>query len=414
MRNAESVCVPRPEKRRCNAFCSECRPVVGGGARLRSHGGPSWRRLWWCLLFWAVVALLQKRPLLLPTCDAQSIVQDMCSLGSFYDDFDLASSNMRQALEELLSRMHRNPLPYTGQNGEDDVWTALTNIDVGNDSNTVRGIYSQVDIAASLAGDADGWNREHLWPQSRGVGDESSSNAAYTDLHHLRPCEWSINSARGNKVFGSCASNAEKCTTPATDGAANDTEADAVSFLPPANVRGDIARALFYMDVRYSASNHNGIDLVLSDCPNSGESTMAFLSQLLEWHDEDPVSDEESDRNTKVCEWQGNRNPFVDFPFMVSELFGSPSTRPYSCNATTTGPTESALSSPSPTPSKNESPTLINSKPTVAPVGSNASPNGNNNNNETLTDSSGLTGAVSLAWGSPPFALAVIGLWLVS
>lgn len=105
------------------------------------------------------------------------------------------------------------------------------------------------------------------------------------------------------------------CTIPATAEAANDTASDPSIFFPPLINRGEIARALFYMDVRYSG-NDGGLDLQLTDCPSAtddgnsdGDNEMAYLSQLLEWHEHFPPSERERQRNSRVCErWQGNRN----------------------------------------------------------------------------------------------------------
>ena len=232
----------------------------------------------------------------------------------------------RSELEGLMTSTHGRVLPYTSSTGGDDVWKALADVDAGRESpDTVRLIYKQVDVPSMPRGTSDTWNREHLWPSSRGVG---SSGADYTDVHHLRPADWNVNSARGNSFFGECGSMAPRaaCVSPAHVEAANDTAKDGTIFRPPASVRGDIARAAFYMDVRYSAQNNNGVDLVLTDCPSANSTNeMAYKSQLLAWHAEDTVSDEERMRNRRVCErWQGNRNVFVDFPDAARRIFGEP------------------------------------------------------------------------------------------
>lgn len=143
------------------------------------------------------------------------------------------------------------------------------------------------------------------WPRSRGVGEEGYDN---TDLHHLRPADCNVNSARSNRLFGSCGigSPLSMCTIPANSEAANDTERDSVSFLPPENSRGDIARAILYMDLRYDGDDGGGeasrnvIDLMATDCPDSHQ--MGYLSQLLEWHAADPPDEREEKRNNEVCE----------------------------------------------------------------------------------------------------------------
>mmetsp|Transcript_19776 Transcript_19776/g.44912 ORF Transcript_19776/g.44912 Transcript_19776/m.44912 type:complete len:131 (+) Transcript_19776:137-529(+) len=99
--------------------------------------------------------------------------------------------------------------------------------------------------------------------------------------------------------------------------------------MPPANMRGDLARALLYMDVRYDGDEGENVpDLVLTDCPSDsgeGATNMGFLSDLLRWHASDPVDNQERIRNEKICSrYQGNRNMFVDFPEMVEKIFGEP------------------------------------------------------------------------------------------
>jgi endonuclease I len=284
-------------------------------------------------------------------CAQPLVPLDNCNSGAYYDDFNLASEDMRSALADLSASRHRRQVPYTASaDGDQDVWDALMDLD-GNGT-AVTLIYSGRAMSNELAGDAgSGWNREHLWPQSRGVYD---SGPAFVDLHHLRPTEWGVNSARGNKPFGPCLDeSAESCKRPAHEGAASDTEADVYNFLPPESVRGDIARALFYMDVRYNASNHD-VDLLLTDCPGeaSGTGLMGYLSQLLEWHQNDAVSDDELVRNEKACYWQGNRNPFVDFPNIVEDVYGADAvaTRPYVCPPTPAPAAPAASSSSSPSP----------------------------------------------------------------
>jgi endonuclease I len=199
-------------------------------------------------------------------------------------------------------------------------------------NNTVRLIYRQVDVPATVYGTATTWNREHLWPKSHGVG-TSAAAAAFTDVHHLRPADWNVNSARNNLYFGSCGLvlPLNECQIPANLEATSDTAKDGQIFLPPAAVRGDVARALFYMDLRYYGASGD-VDLELTDCPTEQDSSkMAYLSQLLEWSAADLVDDAERVRNDRVCErWKGNRNPFVDFPDLVSLIYGQAQTTPIS------------------------------------------------------------------------------------
>lgn len=259
-------------------------------------------------------------------------------MDEYYASLANVASSTRSELEELVQRTHRRQLPERDDDGGDDVWTALIALNHGNETNTVHLVYSQIDMSASMAAIASGWNIERFWPQSRGVG---QAGKGFTDLHNLAPSDWTIRVARTNKFFGDCdVAGRNPCTRPATPEAANDTAMTASTFLPPASVRGDIARALFYMTVRYSGNFPNEQDLQLTDCPDRLDTTsMAYLSELLQWHMDDPVSDQERVRNDQVCErWQGNRNPFVDYPELVGRLFGEPKLKPYICGDATESP----------------------------------------------------------------------------
>ena len=269
---------------------------------------------------------------------------DNCDSGTYYSSLTSTITPTRADLHQLLQTTHRRILPYTAaDNTDDDVWKAMADLHPGattttatatTGTNTVRLIYTQQDVAVDLAGDTDaGWNREHLWPSSRGVG--GSGAASFTDIHHIVPSDWNVNSARGNKYFGSCGVGGGTCTIPAHVEATNDTAASRNAFLPPASVRGDIARALLYMDVRYEGTSSGERDLYLTDCPGQDDSDtgMAYLSELLAWHAADPVDAAEIERNNKACErWQGNRNPFIDYPSYAEYLFGTPQTFPFDCD----------------------------------------------------------------------------------
>jgi len=151
---------------------------------------------------------------------------------------------------------------------------------------------------ASVSGTWDGgaaWNREHVWPQSLlGVPADNSTINEASDLQNLKPCNPSINSSRGNKYF--------------------DVATTTVSYLPRAQDRGDIARILFYMVVKYSRYS------LVETTPAVNQ--MAKFSVLLLWHEQDPVDDFERYRNNKIYEFQNNRNPFIDYPEFVDLIWG--------------------------------------------------------------------------------------------
>ena len=251
----------------------------------------------------------------------QKMTFEDCEADKYYASAPTASHD---ALHNLLKLYHRNVIPYTAAETV-DVWDALKVLDSGPDGEeTVNLIYRNIAMSNDLQGKTSGWNREHLWPKSYGVG---YSGPDFSDLHHLRPADWGVNSARGNKLFGPCFdADSPDCSSPANKEAAEDTESDKERWLPPAHVRGDIARAMFYMDIRYDGEDDpEKIDLVLSDCPSKEKKgSMGYKRFLLQWHLEDPVDQAERERNELVCEYQGNRNVFVDYPAYVAEIFGEP------------------------------------------------------------------------------------------
>ena len=165
------------------------------------------------------------------------------------------------------------------------------------------------------------WNREHLWPNSLGIDD---ALPAYSDLFNLRPADVDVNSTRGNLWYDE-SSIAENRVVPG-DPEATLTSRDSNSWEPPAIVKGDLARTCFYMDVRYEGGGGEP-NLQLTDnltLISNSASYMGKLTTLLLWHLCDPVSPEERLRNDSVYAKQGNRNPFIDTPRWVTDLYGDP------------------------------------------------------------------------------------------
>lgn len=187
----------------------------------------------------------------------------------------------------------------------DQVWTALkdTDQDPDNSANVIE-LYTGRSISkASNGGGTGQWNREHVWAQSRGGFDTSAGPG--TDLHHIRPEDVTVNSTRGNKDFDLGGSSVSGCTGCYTD---------SNSFEPRNAVKGDVARMLFYMAVRYEGGD-GWNDLEMSSTVGTSSSQLGDLEVLLAWNTQDPVSSFEMRRNDRIhSAWQGNRNPFIDHP----------------------------------------------------------------------------------------------------
>ncbi|MGB0454500.1 MAG: endonuclease I family protein [Bacteriovoracaceae bacterium] len=145
-------------------------------------------------------------------------------------------------------------------------------------------------------------NCEHTWPQSRFTSRYSRSMQK-GDLHHLFPTKSVANSTRGNHPFGEidARTNSRPCASAKLG--TYSSEMTNYYFEPPMKHRGNVARALFYFAVRY--------DLPIDSVQE------AFLRK---WHEEDPVDQEEFDRNNKIQKIQNNRNPFIDYPRLVNVI----------------------------------------------------------------------------------------------
>ena len=97
------------------------------------------------------------------------------------------------------------------------------------------------------------------------------------------------------------------------------------TFQPPVNVKGDVARMIFYMVVRYEGgAGEPDLELTNTLLTNTSQQPLhAKLSTLLEWHRQDPVSNWERNRNLVIYNnYQQNRNPFIDYPELAEYLFG--------------------------------------------------------------------------------------------
>jgi endonuclease I len=241
----------------------------------------------------------------------------------YYDSAQGKSgADLRAALHTIIHNHHA--LPYSGSphpNTADAL--GVLDQDPAN-TNDLIGIYSGYSIAGTNIGSASGtWNREHLWCQSYGT----DSGPASTDLHHMRPEQANVNSARGNNYYD--------VSNPTASGYKSYTNAAAglvwsrtsTTWEPPDSRKGDIARALLYMAVRYTGDAANEPLLTLTDATNliaSGSAYMGRYTTLLKWHFADPVSATERARNDGVYSYQGNRNPFVDRPEWVAAAFVPP------------------------------------------------------------------------------------------
>ena len=195
-----------------------------------------------------------------------------------------------------------------------------------NDENSIRLIYKNTSIDNSnFAYDIDNpihldyWNREHVWAKSLGSfgpGGLYEDSHAYTDLHNLKPADMSVNYDRSNKGFNNGGTqHMEAANCYFTEN----------SWEAPNDSKGDIARILFYMDIRYNGANNEPALTITENLNTYPNPQIGVLSTLLEWHISDPVDAFELNRNDIIFGWQNNRNPFIDHPEYVERIWGEDS-----------------------------------------------------------------------------------------
>lgn len=258
----------------------------------------------------------------------------------YYDAVDSTTQGaLRSTLHEIIDDHIR--FPYTS--GNTDSWDILELADEDpNNPSDILDVYKNASLAKVGGGTGD-YQREHSWPKSYGFPDDLVANYPITDCHALFLAYGSYNGSRGNTLYRYCSADCTEKTTEVNNGRGGG------SGVYPGNSnwrrgsgstgtwetwtgrRGDVARALFYLDVRYEGGFHGATgvaepDLILTDVESrivtsDGNVAVAYMGMraaLLEWHRQDPVDEVERHRNDTVASFQGNRNPFIDQPGLVS------------------------------------------------------------------------------------------------
>jgi endonuclease I len=241
-------------------------------------------------------------------------------------DFTQTGNALKNQLTTLITTTHTTNLSYTP-----GVWEALKLTDLNpNNSNNVFLVYGYDDFNASVVddrnrgknnngGNVGDWNREHCYPKSLGNPDLGTSGPG-ADAHHLRASDVQFNNSRGNRLYA-------------------EGEGDAgnvgIYWYPGDEWKGDIARMMMYMYVRYQ-------NQCLATAVGAGSTTYSaeMPDIFLEWNEEDPVNFYERNRNDILEGLQGNRNPFIDNPYLATQIWGGPqapdSWNLLSCPTTTT------------------------------------------------------------------------------
>ena len=245
---------------------------------------------------------------------------------SYYDDvnLNLTGISLKEALATKITTTHTNNLSYTP-----GIWNAVMATDMnpvdnsevlliygfedGSDSNSNNDRERNINDNCTSNSCVGLWNREHVYPTSLATPDldqDGTNGPPYADAHNLRPCDSQRNSSRGNKKF--------------IDGFGN-SGATGTGWYPGDEWKGDVARIIMYMYLRY---NERTLPSNVGFGSNS-DTPDDMIDLFLQWNADDPVSNIEKQRNpyhenTSNSDAQGNRNPFIDNPRLATRIWGGP------------------------------------------------------------------------------------------
>ena len=284
------------------------------------------------------------------------------SLPAYYESIDgTGGKELMDAIQRVAKQGYRaDDFRY------DSVWLAFKHTDLRPDS-YIWEIYSDCDFVyekdrtsnTTQTGECKGYNREHAMCQSwfgttSLAGQEMSSskkNSPGSDIFHIYPASYGMNSRRGNRPYGevltaaNVSGNGTKYGTPVQTISVTNSVAGAyvegsitliTNVLEPADeYKGDIARSYFGTMVKWAGEwtfNRNENGRVIFDATIDADTHYASennygltpygLALLLKWHRQDPVSQKEVDRNNGIQLTQGNRNPFIDYPYLAEYIWG--------------------------------------------------------------------------------------------
>jgi endonuclease I len=266
---------------------------------------------------------------------------------NYYNTVDTSTAaSLRSTLHAVIDDHTR--YPYTS--GGTDTWDILKDADEDPSNNSrILDVYRNASYAKANGGNSN-YNREHVWPNSYGFPTNSGTNYPYTDCHQLFLCDISHNGARDRRPFDIGNGGWNEYTTVSNGGLGGGsgvypgnsnwrtTSNSPGGWQVWSDRKGDIARALFYVDIRYEGGNNgssgaaepdlrltDNLSLITQSATGNNLLTayMGKLSVLMQWHLQDPVDPKEMARNNAVFSYQGNRNPFIDNPTWADCIYSN-------------------------------------------------------------------------------------------
>jgi hypothetical protein len=175
-------------------------------------------------------------------------------------------------------------------------------------SDRLRGVFEKCNFSG-CTGTAGLWNREHVFAKSLANPSlETNFPGPGTDVHNLRAADSQKNTQRSNRLF-------------IDDSGVDSRIINGDYFYPGDEWKGDVARIIMYMYLRYP-SQCEAVNSATGSANYSPNGDMPDV--FLEWNEEDPVSALELTRNDVISSYQGNRNPFIDNPYLATLIWNGP------------------------------------------------------------------------------------------
>ncbi len=244
----------------------------------------------------------------------------------YYDGTSgLSSQALKTKLSQIVTQGHQD----RGYN-----WGVFATADRDKyyeNDNSVLDIYSENPTGAdpynykivtnqcgNYSGEGACYNREHTIPKST----FDDATPMHNDYQHLLPTDGYVNGKRSNWPYGEVATASWTSKNGSKLGSSSLNGYSGTVFEPINEFKGDIARIYFYFATRYQSQITN-FHYDMYDGTSFKVFAEPFLSMLLKWHQQDPVSQKEIDRNNAVYNYQGNRNPYIDHPEYIAQIWGT-------------------------------------------------------------------------------------------
>jgi endonuclease I len=243
---------------------------------------------------------------------------------SYYQNINLnlTGDQLKNELSNLISTTHQTQVEYTSSVSV-DTWDVIKVSDgFSLDTSKVLLVYGYNDNDASVENDRTRakslschttscfglWNREHVFPKSLASPNlVTNFPGAGTDVHNLRACDYSTNASRSNKKYDA--------------GNGNSSSNNQGNWYPGDEWKGDVARIIMYMYLRYpNQCEPTSVGVGTQLFSPNGDMPDVFLN----WNFSDPVSEFEETRNNSIANVQGNRNPFIDNPYLATLIWNGP------------------------------------------------------------------------------------------